>query len=41
VGRIKDLARDIKGGGFMETLLHDLRYGARRCTVGARLPIAR
>jgi hypothetical protein len=29
VGRIKDLARDIKGGGFMETLLQGLRYGAR------------
>jgi hypothetical protein len=29
VGRVKDLARDIKGGGFMETLLQDLRYGAR------------
>jgi macrolide transport system ATP-binding/permease protein len=29
VGRINDLARDIKGGGFMETLLQDLRYGAR------------
>ncbi len=29
VGRIKDLARDIKGGGFMETLLQDMRYGAR------------
>src|SRR5215831_11249858 len=29
MGRIKDLARDIKGGGFMETLLQDLRYGAR------------
>jgi predicted permease len=29
VGRIKDLARDIKGGGFMETLWQDLRYGAR------------
>src|SRR5262245_37291950 len=29
VGRIKDLARDITGGGFMETLLQDLRYGAR------------
>src|SRR5215468_4218930 len=29
VGRIKDLARDIKGGGFMETLLQDLRYGVR------------
>src|SRR5215510_7608255 len=29
VGRIKDLARDIKGGGFMETLLQDLSYGAR------------
>src|SRR5262245_43426840 len=29
IGRIKDLARDIKGGGFMETLLQDLRYGAR------------
>jgi predicted permease len=29
VGRVKDLARDIKGGGFVETLLQDLRYGAR------------
>jgi putative ABC transport system permease protein len=29
MGRIKDLARDIKGGGFMETLMQDLRYGAR------------
>src|SRR5215510_7781825 len=29
VGKIKDLGRDIKGGGFMETLLQDLRYGAR------------
>src|SRR5215475_12932033 len=29
VGRIKDLGRDIKGGGFMETLLQDLRYGVR------------
>src|SRR5262245_24338813 len=29
VGRIKDLARDVKGGGFMETFLQDLRYGAR------------
>src|SRR5215510_4435586 len=29
VGRIKDQARDIKGGGFMETLLLDLRYGVR------------
>src|SRR5262245_8807341 len=29
VRRIKDLARDRKGGGFMETLLQDLRYGAR------------
>jgi putative ABC transport system permease protein len=28
-GHIKDLGRDIKGGGFMETLLQDLRYGAR------------
>jgi hypothetical protein len=25
MGRIKDLGRDIKGGGFMETLLQDLR----------------
>jgi hypothetical protein len=32
VGHIKDLARDIKGGGFMETLLQDLRYGARMLT---------
>src|SRR5262245_26388749 len=29
MGKIKDLGRDIKGGGFMETLLQDLRYGAR------------
>jgi putative ABC transport system permease protein len=29
VGRIKDLARDIKGGGFMETLIQDLRFGLR------------
>src|SRR5262245_53456005 len=29
VGHIKDLGRDIKGGGFMESLLQDLRYGAR------------
>ncbi len=29
VGYIKELGRDIKGGGFMETLLQDLRYGAR------------
>src|SRR5262245_26269228 len=29
VGRIKDLARDIKGGGFMETLFQDFRYGTR------------
>ena len=29
VGHIKDLARDINGGGFMETLLQDLRFGAR------------
>src|SRR5215510_10216056 len=29
VGRIKDLAHDIKGGGFMETLLQDLRFGLR------------
>jgi putative ABC transport system permease protein len=29
VGRIKDLSRDIKGGGFIETLLQDLRYSAR------------
>jgi putative ABC transport system permease protein len=29
VGHIKDLGRDIKGGGLMETLWQDLRYGAR------------
>src|SRR5262245_37398698 len=29
VGHIKDLARDIKGGGIMETLLQDLRFSAR------------
>jgi putative ABC transport system permease protein len=26
---IKDLGRDIKGGGVLETLIQDLRYGAR------------
>src|SRR5215510_1759403 len=29
VERIKDLAHDIKGEGFIETLLQDLRYDAR------------
>jgi predicted permease len=29
VGKIKDLGRDIKGGGLMEMILQDLRYGAR------------
>jgi len=29
VGRIKDLGRDVKGGGFLETLLQNMRYGAR------------
>ncbi|HEY6402417.1 MAG TPA: ABC transporter permease, partial [Blastocatellia bacterium] len=29
VGHIKDLGRDIKGGGFMESVLQDIRYGAR------------
>jgi hypothetical protein len=29
VGRIKDLSRDVKGGGFMETLWQDLRYCVR------------
>jgi putative ABC transport system permease protein len=29
IGKIKDLGRDIKGGGLMETILQDLRYGAR------------
>src|SRR5262245_47658378 len=29
VGRIKDLARDIRGGGFMDTIFEDLRYSAR------------
>ncbi len=29
VGHIKDLGRDIKGGGYMESLLQDLRFGAR------------
>jgi hypothetical protein len=29
VGYIKDLGRDIKGGGFMETFFQDLRYGTR------------
>src|SRR5215510_12889882 len=29
IGRIKDQARNIKSGGFMETILQDLRFGAR------------
>jgi putative ABC transport system permease protein len=29
VGRIKELCRDIRGGGLMETLVQDLRYGLR------------
>src|SRR5919197_3672795 len=29
VGKIQDLGRDIKGGGFMETFFQDLRYGTR------------
>src|SRR5262245_7548357 len=29
LGHIKDLGRDIKGGGFMESLLQDLRFGVR------------
>ena len=29
LGRIKDMARDIKGGGLIETLLQDMRYGVR------------
>src|SRR5262245_17180491 len=29
LGRIKDLAYEIRGGGLMETLWQDLRYGAR------------
>ncbi len=29
VGHIKDLGRDIKGGGFMESVLQDLRFGTR------------
>jgi predicted permease len=27
--RVKEACRDVKGGGLMETLLHDVRYGAR------------
>jgi len=29
VGRIRDLAYEVKGGGFMETLWQDLRYSGR------------
>jgi macrolide transport system ATP-binding/permease protein len=29
LGYIKEQGRDIKGGGFMEAILQDLRYGAR------------
>jgi predicted permease len=32
VGHIKDMGRDIKGGGFMESLWQDLRYGVRMLT---------
>src|SRR5438552_4590085 len=29
LGSIKDRAYEVRGGGFMETLLQDLRYGIR------------
>ena len=29
IGHIKDLARDVRGGGMIETFLQDLRYGVR------------
>src|SRR5262245_52066887 len=29
LGRIRDLAYEVRGGGFMETLWQDLRYGTR------------
>src|SRR5258708_40329687 len=29
LGHIKDVARDVRGGGMFETLWQDLRYGAR------------
>jgi predicted permease len=32
LGRIKDLAYEIRGGGLMDTLWQDLRYGARMLT---------
>jgi len=32
LGRIKDLAFEIRGGGFMDTIWRDLRYGARMLT---------
>src|ERR1700682_6295080 len=29
VGRIKDIAYEVRGGGFVETLFMDVRYGLR------------
>src|SRR4028118_1319901 len=29
LGRIKDVAYDIRGGGMLEALVQDIRYGAR------------
>src|SRR5919206_2011639 len=30
LGRIKEYCRDIKGGGLLETLLQDVKFGARQ-----------
>ena len=29
LGRVKEMARDVRGGGMMETFLQDIRYGVR------------
>jgi hypothetical protein len=39
VGHLKDMGRDIKGGGFMEVLLQDLRLSGLRKESCITLPI--
>src|SRR5262245_49217251 len=39
VEHIKDLGRDIKGGGFVEMFLQDVRYGARMLSKDRGFPL--